>query len=259
MQLLAYSQFKRKDIIRTGEVFPALGITGKQERELLSRMARAGLIVRLKRGLYLVPSRMPAGGRWGVSEYLLLPKLMSEFNGSYQLCGPTAFNYYGLYDQVPNQVYVYNNCISGRRTIADIGFVFIKVAEDRLGATKQIKTPEGFAVPIASKARALIDAVYDWRRFNTLPQAYKWIASNLRGKPAITDEIIDCSLRFGNQATIRRIGYLLDQCGTPENMLKRLKQALRSSKSLVPYNPGSPARGRINRDWGLIVNEPTFI
>lgn len=138
-------------------------------------------------------------------------------------------------------------------------FIFIKVTKDRLGATKQIETPEGFVVPISSKARALIDAVYDWRRFNTLPQAYEWIALSLRENPAIADEITDCSLRFGNQATIRRIGYLLDQCGTPKNMLKRLKQALRSSKSLIPYIPGSPARGKITRDWGLIINEPTFI
>ena len=255
MQLFAYAQLRGKDMIKTGELSPALGITGKQERELLSRMARSSLIIRLKRGLYLVPSRMPSGGRWGVSEYMILPKLMAELKGEYQLSGPTAFNYYGYDEQVPNKVYVYNNRISGRRTIGVIEFLFIKVGDNRLGSTKTIKTPEDFKVPMVSRARALLDAVYDWRRYNTIPRAYEWIASSMKKYPDIADEIIDCALRFGNQGTIRRIGYFLELLGASEKRIKKMKRALRSSKSLIPYIPGRPARGTINRDWGLIINE----
>ena len=257
MQLFAYAQLRGKDIIKTGELIPALGITGKQERELLSRMARSGLIIRLKRGVYLVPSRMPAGGRWGVSEYLILPKLMAELKGKYQLSGPTAFNYYGYDEQVPNKVYVYNNRISGRRTIGGIEFLFIKVGDSRLGSTKTIKTPEGFKVPMVSRARALLDAVYDWSRYNTIPRAYEWIASSVEKQPDIADGIIDCALRFGNQGTIRRIGYLLELLSAPDRRLNRIKRALRSSKSLIPYIPGRQAKGTTNRAWGLIVNERT--
>jgi hypothetical protein len=74
MQLLAYVQLRKKDMIKTGEMSPFLAISSKQERELLSRMARSGLIIRLKRGVYLVPPRMPSGGRWAVSEYFNFEK-----------------------------------------------------------------------------------------------------------------------------------------------------------------------------------------
>jgi predicted transcriptional regulator of viral defense system len=41
---LAYAHMRNLHVVRTGDVTAALGITAKQERELLSRMARAGRI-----------------------------------------------------------------------------------------------------------------------------------------------------------------------------------------------------------------------
>ena len=49
--------------VRVGQLSPALGITPAQEREVLSRLARRNLIARVRRGLYLVPPRLPPGGR----------------------------------------------------------------------------------------------------------------------------------------------------------------------------------------------------
>lgn len=36
---------------------------------------------------------------------------------------------------------------------------------------------------------------------------------------------------------------------------RALQQALRSSKSLVPFVPRAPAKGPVDRTWGVIVNE----
>ena len=58
-QLLAYCQMRNLRYVRTGELIDPLHITAKQERELFSRMARAGIIAQVRRGLYLVPSRLP--------------------------------------------------------------------------------------------------------------------------------------------------------------------------------------------------------
>jgi len=93
MQLLAYAQLKKKEIISTGEIASALDIDVEQEWKLFNRMTTSGLIIRLKRGVYLVPSRMPAGGRWTVSGYYILSKLMNVINGQYQISGPNAFNF----------------------------------------------------------------------------------------------------------------------------------------------------------------------
>jgi len=93
-RFFAYVQLKRKDVVRTGDLVPVLGISESQERSLFHRLSNSGWIVRLKRGLYLVPPRLPPGGKYSPGTALILQKLMDEENGKYQLCGPTAFNFY---------------------------------------------------------------------------------------------------------------------------------------------------------------------
>ena len=92
-RFFAYVQLKKKDIVRTGELAPVLGITRSQERDMLRRLAGSGWIVRLKRGVYLAPSRIPAGGKYSPGTALILQKLMEEKDGKYQMCGPSAFDF----------------------------------------------------------------------------------------------------------------------------------------------------------------------
>ncbi len=254
MQLLAYAQLRKKDLIQTGEMSSILGISSRQEWKLLSRMARSGLIIRLKRGIYLVPPRMPSGGRWAVSEYFILSKLMALLDGKYQISGPNAFNFYGYDDQVPNRVYVYNNRILGEKNIGGVEFVFIKTSDSRLGSVRRFKTPDGVDAIMASKARTLLDAIYDWSRYNTIPRAYGWVFSSIKKEPEFARELIETTLKYGNKGTMRRMGYLLSLCGVVDVQLRKLKRKLGSSKSLIPWIPGRDGKGSINRDWGLIIN-----
>ena len=75
-RFFAYVQLKKKDIVRIGELSPVSSITISQERDLLRRLAGSGWIVRLKRGVYFVPPRIPAGGKYSPGTALILQKLM---------------------------------------------------------------------------------------------------------------------------------------------------------------------------------------
>jgi predicted transcriptional regulator of viral defense system len=254
IQFFAFTQMRGKVLVRTGELINILGISKKQEWELLSRMTRAGLIIRLTRGAYLVPSRVPPGGKYGADEYLILEKLMEVLKGRYQVSGPNAFNFYGFSDQVPNRVYVYNNRIYGERRIGNLQFSFIKTTDNRLGGAVILKTKTGSKAIIASKTRTLLDAVYDWSRFNTIPRAYQWIAEGTKKDKTLAEDLIKMATKYGNQGTNRRLGYLLETLGVNQNLLDKLKQKLRSSKSVFPWVPASAAKGSVNKDWGLIIN-----
>jgi predicted transcriptional regulator of viral defense system len=254
MQLLAYAQLRKKEIIFSGEIAVALDISAVQEWKLLNRMATSGMIIRLKRGAYLVPSRLPVGGRWTVSGYYILSRLMEVMKGQYQISGPNAFNFYGFDDQIPSRIYVYNNKIFGEKEIGGTDFVFVKTDAERMGSTKSLKTPDDIDTVMVSKTRALVDAVYDWTRFNTLPRAYGWIAGTLQKEPEITGNLIDDTLKYSNKGTARRIGYLLAQLGISHDLLGELKRVIGSSKSLIPWIPGLAAKGSVNKEWGLIVN-----
>ncbi len=254
-RLLAYSQSLGQQEVTAEELIGALGWTADQEQRVVSRLARKGLIARVRRGLYLVPPRLPPGGRWSPGEFLALSTLMSDRGGRYQISGPSTFYRYGWTDQVPNRLYAYNNRISGDRQIGPIAMTLIKVADDRLGGTEVVRTPDGIDVVYASKARSLVDAVYDWSRFQTLPQAFDWIRRELKKDDAFAAELVRTTVEFGNQGTIRRIGALLEAEDVQEPLLRRLEREIRPSSSFIPWIPNREKRGKTNRRWGVIIND----
>jgi predicted transcriptional regulator of viral defense system len=254
-QFLAYAQGRTRQAVTAGETVKALGWTAPQERRVLSRLARKGLITRVRPGLYLVPPRLPPGGRWSPGQFLALTTLMQDCGGRYQISGPTAFYRYGWTEQVPNRLYVYNNRISGNRQIGPVALTLIKVTDERLGATEVARAPDEIDVVYASKPRALLDAVYDWWRFDTIPRAFDWVRLEAEKDDALFANLVEAVLQFSNQGTVRRIGALLDRLKAPEPLLRRLERQLNPSSSYIAWLPNRAKRGKINRRWGVVIND----
>lgn len=254
-QLFAYAQMRALRTLRTGDLTKALGISARQESKLFTRLSKAGMIGQVRRGLYLVPERLPLGGRWSPDEGLALSTLFDAQDRRYQICGPNAFNRYGFDEQVPTRVYVYNNREWGDRRIGSVALTLIKVADKRLGDTEIVQTAEGSKAIYSSRVRTLLDAVYDWSRFNTLPRAYDWIRKELKAKRVTPAELVSVTLKYGDIGTIRRMGALLEREGVANPLLKKLEKALSKSSSLIPWIPTKPKRGTVNRRWGVVINE----
>ena len=253
-QLLAYAQLRELPAVATGDLVNPLRITKTQERELFRRMARGKLIARVRPGLYLVPPRLPLGGVWSPGEALALNALIEDRAGRYQICGPNAFNRYKFDEQVPSRVYVYNNRISGARKIGAVAMMLIKVSDERLGDVEKVMMPDGTTAVYSSRVRTLVDAVYDWSRFNTLPRAFKWIRRELAARRVTATRLVECTLAYGNMGTIRRMGLLLEQAGIAPALLRKLERALGPSTSLIPWIPNRPKRGVVKRRWGVVLN-----
>jgi predicted transcriptional regulator of viral defense system len=254
LQFLSFAQARKKATVQAGELVAELKWTTEQERSILSRLARKSIIVRVRRGLYLVPSTLPPGGKWSPSEFLALSVLIGDRQGRYQLSGPTTFYRYGWTEQVPNRMYAYNNRISGSRQIGPVALTLIKIADERLGSTEVVRTPDGIDVVYASKARSLLDAVYDWSRFDSLPRAFDWIREEVKKDDAFTAEFVQVLLKYGNQGTLRRVGTLLEMLNIQKPLLRRLEKSVGKSSSFIPWVPNRPKRGVINKRWGVVIN-----
>ena len=241
--------------VRTGELTGPLSLTPNQERELFRRMSRSGLVARVRPGLYLVPPRLPLGLRWNPTPAEAINALMDDCGGRYQLCGANAFNRYGFDDQIPARLYAYNNRISGNRKIGNVELTLIKVANKRLGGTETITTPEGPTLVYASRTRSLVDAVYDWSRFNGIPRGYQWIRAELNAKRVKPMELAELTLRYGDTGTIRRMGALCEQIGVRELVLRKLEAKVPATRCPIPFVPNRPKRGRAEPRWGVILNE----
>jgi predicted transcriptional regulator of viral defense system len=252
---LAYVQMRKLRVVRTGELTGPLQLRPDQERELFRRMTRGGLIARVRPGLYLVPPQLPLGGAWTPGEALALNALIEDRKGRYQICGPNAFNRYGFDEQIPNRVYAYNNRISGDRTIGAVELTLIKVSDERLGDTETDTTSDGETAVYASRVRTLVDAVYDWSRFNSLPRGYDWIRGELAANRVSAAELVRATLKYGDVGTIRRMGVLLERAGVTEALLRKLRRTLAPSSSQIPWIPQSPKRGPVNQQWGVVEND----
>ena len=254
-QLFAYAQMRGLRVLRPGDLAKAIGISTKQESKLFTRLSKAGMIAQVRRGLYLIPQRLPLGGIWSPGEIIALNTLIGEQKGRYQICGPNAFNRYGYDGQVPNRVYAYNNRMFGERMVGPIQLTLIKVADERLGSTVETVTPDGEKGVYSSRVRTLLDGVYDWFRFGSLPRAYEWIRSDLKKKRVTGRDLVQVTLTYGDVGTIRRMGYLLERESVDATLLRRLERALKPTRSFIPWIPSKLKRGTINRRWGVVDNE----
>ena len=253
-QLFAWIQLKDRNLMRTGEASRIFGLTPANETKLFSRLCRRQLALRLMNGLFLMPSKIPPGGKWGPNPYWVLAHLMNAVDAKYQVTGAAAFHRYGFSEQVPNQITVYNTKLSGRRKIGGTSYELIKVAADRLGKIEMLKINEGIDIPFSDAGRTLMDVLYDWSRFGAFPRVLDWIESRAKNKELVRN-LIQATVEFSNIGTVRRVGYILENIGVNRQTLRPLTKQLTEAKSFIPLNPSKPKRGQLNKTWGLIIND----
>jgi predicted transcriptional regulator of viral defense system len=253
-QLFSYTQLRGLRTLKTGDLTKILQINSIQERKLFDRLNGDKMITQVRRGLYLIPQKLPLGGKWSPTDILAINTLVEDQKGKYQICGPNAFNRYGFDEQIPTRMYVYNNRLSEERTIGSIAITLIKVNDNRLGDIEEVKTREGEIGLYSSRRRSLLDAVYDWSRFNTLPRAYQWIEKEIADKSVLPKDLVEVTLRYADVGTMRRIGFVLDKLGVQKTLLAKFQKVLKPSSSFIPLIPSLPKRGSIDRQWGVLIN-----
>jgi len=256
-KLLSWTQNKGISIVRTGDLVKSLNFTKSQEENLLYNMNKNGLIVQIMRGLYVIPKNIPAGGKWKPSIYRLIDLYMKELRATkYQITGLTEFNYYGLSNQLPNLASIYNDKVSITKNVAGQRLQFIKTSKKRLVNIKEVEIKErdlSIKTFIGTLPKAVFDAIYDYNKFGSLPEAYDWL-KQIAGKKALLKEYVELLLKIGNVATTRRSGYVLEKAGSSKLYLKKIEGAVDKTTSYIPLDPTNIKKGMVNKKWGLIIN-----
>ena len=256
MRFFAWTQLEQKDQVQTGDFARVSGLSSKQEADLFYKLSSKGFILKLWRGIYLVPKRIPIDGQYTPSPYLIISKYMRNKDAKFQISGPAIFNSYGYSNQISSWFTVYNNKFSKRCYIKQYRIDFVKIVTKRLGDVKQVVSyDEDQSEPafISSAEQTLLDAVYDYKKFGTLPKAYDWIFYSLKYKKIDPKKLVNTTIKYGNTMTQKRIGWLLDELKLSKRMTNQIQRKIPQTKFLVPLDPKNN-KGPINQKWNVIEN-----
>lgn len=253
---LFWSKTEKRRVVRSGDLVRALNISPKQEANLLTKMSKSGLALQMMRGLYLLPGDLTPVAPWTPSEYFLLALLMKELNIDYQVTGLAAFNFYRLTEQVASKLTVYNTYFSGSKKIGTLRFDFIKTSKPRLGAVQKYKVNDGNYeeyLTIGTEARVIFDAIYDYKKVCMITDAYNWIREK-KSDSSFIKELVTVAIDYGNIASRRRLGCLLDQLKVLNKFSNPLLKSLSPTNSLIPMIPWLAVKGYNDRKWGTVIN-----
>jgi len=216
--------------------------------QVVSSLRRKGRLVPIVRGRYFVIPLSSPAGRWAPNEFLVARYWMG--NTPYYLGYYTAYRYWRLTDQIPQETFVLNTRWSKRIRVAGLGFRAVKIDRRKYYGVMTIRI-EDEEVRISDRERTLVDYVY--RPVGTWTE----LVANVRQAARSWDvqRLVEYAGRFPVVSTRKRIGYLLQEAGVAPERLAPLWKSVRSSTKLVGLNPWvSTRRGRIDRKWGVIRN-----
>lgn len=238
------------------EAARAIGLAPDNVKLLLHRLARAGLVQRVKRGTYTLTPMMPGAPEphpFVIGMALVDPCAVS---------GWSALNHHGLTEQIPNAI----TLTTPRRVVTPAMRGAVRAAPSTWevsGQKYEIVTvvPSHFfgyedewfgdsRARVFNRERALLDCFARPRRFGGLAEGLGILEEHL--KELDLARLVDYAQQYGQASVAKRIGFALEKTGAKASVIKPLR--LLPVKGYQPLDPTKPLHGHRNSRWGLIEN-----
>jgi len=236
------------------EIGPEVGLSEGYVRQALHHLARAGWLVRLRKGLYALSSAVPGvspAHEFEVAMALVHPAAISHF---------AAMHYHELTDQIPRRVFVTTTIghwvpragngrgNGGGYRVGETVYQFIQVKPERFFGTKEVWIGEA-RVTVTDVERTLIDGLL-------MPQHYGGFAEVLHAIEGAQDRLsldrlVEYALKL-DAATAKRLGWVLENTGMERSRLAALERVEVTGYSKL--DPTGPRRGPYNRAWMVQEN-----
>ncbi|MFZ5800744.1 MAG: type IV toxin-antitoxin system AbiEi family antitoxin domain-containing protein, partial [Candidatus Omnitrophota bacterium] len=156
----------------------------------------------------------------------------------------------GFTEQVPQTVFVLNTQKSRTKKIGDTCYKAIKIKSDKYYGVEKIRI-EDTDIAISDRERTLVDFIYNpIGSFENLRQVIKQNIQKID-----VQKFIKYLIQFPEASVRKRTGYILERLNYPRNLLDKLKKSLGRQETYIVLNMFNKSRkGKLNKNWGLIVN-----
>jgi len=226
------------------------GLSSPLVSSLLHKAVRRGLFSRLKPGVFVVvPSELGSTSEYAGDPYLTAKRLAGD--APCFISHASAMEIHRMVTQPQLAVFASSPKRLRSRTVhgTEVRFVFIK-PEHYFGTVKHWVTKQE-SVDISDLERTVIDGLRQPEYCGGVTEVAKGLW--MRHQDMQAAKLVDCALRMGTGAVLRRLGYLLELYAiAPESELARLRDAL--SETYAPLDPMLPGEGTHLRRWRLQLN-----
>jgi len=211
----------------------------KDERaRRISFLAKAGWLVRIKKGLYLVVTDLSALAAGNVSNFVISNALNSESYVSFA----TALNWYGMFDQLTKSVDAVTSGRARNYRFQNTEFRFFRVREKLFFGFAQERA-DGRIVNIAEREKIILDYLSVRRNAATVSLVFEKLKEH--------KNVFDFSkmikyARAYNLTTQRNLGFLLDAVGVSTDALREI-----TGKKMTGFSKMHRTAKTFNAKWRL--------
>ncbi len=222
-------------------------------RELLSDMTRRGLLMRLKEGIYhIIPYEVNAE-TFMPDWHLIAEHIVND--AQYYIGYYSALQIHNLITQpsLKEQIVVSKQLRPSEVRIKEVPFQFIYYNEKHFFGAKKIWIDSFHKVLCSDLEKTFIDCLFK-------PDYAGGIVEIARAIYISKDKIkynalLDYANRFGSQAVIKRLGFLLELLEIKTDIIDELQKL--KTASYIVLDTELPKKGAYNKRWSVLQNLET--
>jgi predicted transcriptional regulator of viral defense system len=248
--LLASLAEEGKNIFTLNDITNKLDTPYKNAKVVANRLVKKKWLIPLTRGKYLiVPLEAGVRSEYTEHEFIIASHLADPCYIGYW----SALNFHGFTEQVPMNIYVATTKRLKDRTILDTRIRFISLIKRKFFGFEK-ESVSNTIINISDKEKTLADCLDHPEYCGGISEIAKslWNAKD----EISTEKLVDYSLRMGNSAILKRLGFLLEllQIDVSEKLMKKIRGHLK--KGYVLLDPIEEKYGSYSTRWRLLVNVP---
>jgi predicted transcriptional regulator of viral defense system len=219
-------------------------------KRLLSDMAKRGLLLRVKEGLYFIIPFEQDAKTFMPDWHLLSQYLVGDTD--YYIGYFSALQIHNLTTQ-PNlkeQIVVSKQLKPSILKVKDIPFQFIYHNESHFFGNKKIWIDSYNKVQCSDLEKTIVDCLFKPKYASGITEIAKAIHKSKNQIDYI--KLFDYVVKFNSQAVIKRLGFLLELLKIEQPVIEKLQ--IRRTNSFVSLEPSFPKEGKTVFRWAIQQN-----
>lgn len=222
-------------------------------RELLSDMTKRGLLMRLKEGIYHIIPYEANAETFMPDWHLVAEHIVND--AQHYIAYYSALQIHNLITQpsLKEQIVVSKQLRPSEIIIKEVPFQLIYHNEKHFFGAKKMWIDSFHKVLCSDLEKTFIDCLFKPDYAGGIVEIAKAIYIS---KDKIKyNTLLDYAMRFGSQAVIKRLGFLLELLEIQNNIIDELQQ--QKTTSYIVLDTELPKKGTYNKRWSILQNLET--